>query len=66
MRVETQGTREWLATLKQLWDVDSTTLISDEDCFVVMHFSKNRNVHVAYFDRATGRGYISDRRKEVR
>lgn len=62
----TYSAKEWLDTLKLHWELSETTMTDNETDIVVMHFGKSGNLFVGYFNKETKRGYIYDRRREIR
>lgn len=66
MRIDTVGAKEWLSVLKLHWNIAHTQIRNNEDDILVMHFGKSSNLVVAHYSRITMKGYVNDRRKEIR
>jgi len=62
----THSAKEWLDVLKLHWKLSETTMTENESDIIVMHFGKTQNLFVGYFNKEDKRGYIYDRRKEIR
>ena len=63
---ETNSAKDWLYMLKLHWKLSETTMTENESDLIVMHFGKSGNLFVGYFNKEDKRGYIYDRRKEIR